>query len=111
MGKYIQPVTFTGRGFQTLVRSGGWKVCFSRYSENASAVMKRHLETDEVFILLEGSAMLYVEDESVPMERCTLYNVKKGLWHRAVLSEDAAVLVVENSDTTAENTEMRCETC
>ena len=111
MGKYIQTAAFTGSGFQTLAAYDGWKVCFSRYSENASSAMKRHLKTDEVFVLLAGSAALYVEDESVQMEHCKVYTVKKGLWHRMVLSQDATVLVVENSGTTAENTETRCEIC
>ena len=41
------------------------------------------------------------------MEKCKVYNVKKGLWHHIVVSEDATVLVVENSNTTKENTERK----
>jgi hypothetical protein len=33
----------------------------------------------------------------------TLYNVKKKVWHSHTLSEDAMVLVVENRDTTYDN--------
>ena len=41
------------------------------------------------------------------MELYKVYNVKKGLWHHIVLSEDAEVLVVENSSTARENSERR----
>ena len=63
--------------------------------------------TDEVFVLLEGQAVLYVEDQKYSMEIGTLYNVKQGTWHHIVVSEDATVMVVENSNTCAENTEIR----
>jgi hypothetical protein len=32
-----------------------------------------------------------------------IYNVKKGAWHTHTLSRDAMVLVVENRDTTYDN--------
>ena len=41
------------------------------------------------------------------MEQGVVYNVKKGEWHHIVVSEDAAVLVAENSDTGPDNTEKR----
>lgn len=41
------------------------------------------------------------------MEPYKVYNVKKGLWHHIVVSEDASVLIVENCDTTDENSEKR----
>lgn len=109
MGKYIDSSTFRGEDFQVMTTFEGWKIGFLRYSERFSdfRVIERHLETDEVFVLLEGSATLYVEDESVVMEKCTVYNVKKGLWHHIVVSEDATVMVVENSNTTMANSERR----
>lgn len=87
----------------------GWKIGFLRYSRRFSALtgMERHLLTDEAFVLLEGSATLYVEQETIVMEKCTVYNVKKGKWHHITVSEDATVLVVENSSTGRENTEKR----
>jgi hypothetical protein len=32
-----------------------------------------------------------------------LYNVRRGVWHNHTLSREASVLVVENSDTTVQN--------
>ena len=38
-----------------------------------------------------------------PMAPLTVYNVKKAVWHTHTLSPDAKVLVVENRDTTYDN--------
>ena len=109
MEKYIEATTFTGSDFKVMTAFEGWKIGFLRYSDRFSdfKVIERHNETDEVFVLLEGTATLYVEDESVEMEKCTVYNVKKGLWHHIVVSQDATVMVVENSNTSLANTERR----
>ena len=39
------------------------------------------------------------------MEKGVIYNVAKGEWHGIVVSSDALVMVVENSDTTEENSD------
>jgi hypothetical protein len=38
-----------------------------------------------------------------PMAPHTIYNVKKAVWHTHTLSPDAMVLVVENRETTVDN--------
>lgn len=100
---------FDGTDFQVMTQFEGWAIGLLRHSQRFSACcqMERHLLTDEAFILLDGSATLYVEKEIYPMEKCTVYNVKKAAWHHIVVSEDATVLVVENSNTSLENTEKR----
>ena len=73
--------------------------------------MQRHDETDEVFVLLRGRCILFVGDgndeagtiHAVDQEPLKVYNVKRGVWHNHTLSEDASVLVVENRDTTVDN--------
>ena len=99
---------FDGGGFSRLVQFEGWTVAFLRYNERFSAftTLERHTETDEVFVLLEGEAELFIgKEERVKMEKNTVYNIHKNVWHHIVVSKDATVLVVENSNTTAENTE------
>ncbi len=100
---------FCGEDFKSVMQFEGWKIGLLRHSERFSAftVEERHLKTDEAFILLEGNATLYEEKKPYIMEKCKVYNVKKGLWHHIVVSEDATVLIVENSDTTNENTERK----
>ncbi len=105
----MEILSFDGEDFKAVTQFEGWKIGLLRYSERFSAytVEERHLETDEAFILLEGNATLYEEKKPYIMEKCKVYNVKKGLWHHIVVSEDATVLVVENSNTTKENTERK----
>lgn len=97
-------------GFAPKVVCDGWKAAFITYSPQYDELkeMKRHLETDEAFALLSGSATIFTFDGALhetAMEPKTLYNVKKGTWHHVKVSPDALLLVVENSDTTKENTE------
>lgn len=100
---------FYGEDFKAVLQFEGWKIGILRYSDRFSdfKVMERHLETDEAFVLLEGEATLFEEENTYKMEKCKVYNVKKGLWHHIVVSKDATVLVVENSNTTKENTERK----
>lgn len=98
-----------GEGFNTIMTSDSWAVAMMKYDDSLSefdiAKQHRHNETDEVFILLEGSAKLYEYDVPQKLEKCKLYRVKRGTWHQMVLSRDATVLVVENSNTASENTD------
>ena len=108
MEKYL----YDGEDFKAVLTTTNWKIGLLRFSERFSkpCVLERHLKTDEAFVLLNGSADLYIkgEDEKVqiiPMESGIIYNVPKGEWHHIVVSEDALVMVVEDSDTSKENTE------
>ncbi len=105
----MEALIHKGEGFQVLKEFEGWKIGYLRYSDRFSKFdqLERHLETDEVFVLLEGEATLYTEDEKCFMEKNVLYNIPKGVWHHIVVSEDATVMVVENSNTTKENTEKK----
>ena len=105
----IEKHTFSGDDFKILTMFEGWKIGFLRYSERFSEFnqLERHINTDEVFVLLEGSATLHTEKENVKMEKCSVYNIPKGEWHHITVSKDATVMVVENSDTSKENTERK----
>ncbi len=101
-----------GQSWTVGAQFGAWKVGILSYGEKFSkfSMLERHNCTDEVFMIVDGSATLYVADKdlsisSYEMEKGALYNVKKGEWHHIVVSRDAIVMVVENSDTTKENSE------
>lgn len=96
-------------GFKVMAESGEWKVGILRYNERFSRLgeMERHLLTDEVFVLVSGSATLYTDDETVKMEVGTVYTVPAAVWHHITVSEDASVIVVENRNTSIENTEKK----
>ena len=101
--------SYDGENFKVAMVFEGWKIGILRYGDRFSTYNchERHFETDEAFILLEGQATLYEEDSCYEMEKNKVYNVKKGLWHHIVVKPDTTVLVVENSNTTPENSERR----
>ncbi len=99
---------YNGDDFKAVLQFEGWKIGFLRYSERFSnfSVLERHLKTDEAFVLLEGQATLYEDKQGTIMEKCKVYNIKQGNWHHIVVSRNATVMVVENSNTSKENTEV-----
>ena len=105
----IQIHKFDGEDFKVVMQFEGWKIGFLRYSERFSKFnqLERHTETDEAFVLLDGSAVLYTENEKIQMQKCTLYNIPKGEWHHITVSENATVMVAENSNTSRDNTEKK----
>ncbi len=104
-------------GYEPTMNYESWRVAIANYAErfdkNKYVRLERHLLTDEVFVLLEGSSELAMGDmtdgnmeiKCVPLEKGKIYNVKKGAWHNILMSEDAKVLIVENHNTAIENTE------
>jgi hypothetical protein len=106
---------YSGEGYLPLVDFDTWRVAVLNFIDELLPerldTMERHDETDEVFVLLKGRCILFLgsEDQAVikiyaeDLRPLKFYNVKKGCWHTHTLSEDASVLIVENLDTTSEN--------
>ena len=106
-----------GEGYKPLVDYGTWRVAVLRFLDGLQperqASMERHIETDEVFVLTKGKGMLImggnggrIEDiYPQAMEIGKIHNVKRNAWHTVLLSRDASVLLVENSDTDKHNSE------
>ena len=100
-------------GFCGMTESDTWKVVFVTPAPVYGPLqeMKRHNDTDEVFVLIEGGATIYtIEDEgecATALERGRAYNVKRATWHHVKTTPDALLFVVEHSNTSKENTEVR----
>ena len=101
-----------GSGFDTVHTFEGWKTAFitSAPQYGQLQVFKRHLCTDEVFVLLRGNATIYTLDEQnklveTPMLADKIYVVEKATWHHVQVQENASLFVVENSNTNKDNTE------
>jgi mannose-6-phosphate isomerase-like protein (cupin superfamily) len=105
----IEKHSFFGEDFKAILDFENWRIGICRYSKRFSVFdrLERHLLTDEAFILLDGQATLFTENEEIKMEKCIIYNIPKGEWHHVVLSPDASVMVVENSNTCDENSEIK----
>ena len=104
-----------GPSYKPLVDFESWRVAVLNFSPDLLPInltrMQRHNETDEVFVLLQGRCILFVGEGSDTATRIhgedlqpgRVYNVKQAVWHTHTLSSDAKVLVVENRDTTYDN--------
>ena len=104
-----------GTGYQALIDYDKWRVAILRYTDELLPerifAMQRHNETDEVFVLLEGRCILFIGEgndiitsiKGIDMEKRKIYNVKRGVWHSHTLNSKTSVLIVENRNTTIEN--------
>lgn len=102
-------------GYLPLVDYESWRVAILNFSDDLLPenikTMQRHNETDEVFVLLNGRCILFIGggDKKVTdifaenMQPFKIYNVKKSVWHSHTLSRDAKLLIVENRNTTFDN--------
>lgn len=102
---------YNGEGYFSHFNFGEWRIAYLNYApmftKEGITYLERHNETDEVFILLEGKASLFMGENAteVVMEKFFSYVVKKSAWHNIVVSEDAKVLIVENKNTGKHNSE------
>lgn len=107
----LEVFEYTGAGYERTMHYGEWRVAFLNWAEKFDAASdfppERHMLTDEVFVLLAGSATLEIgaSGEKVSLQPQRLYNVRAGVWHRVRVSRDACLLIVENHSTGAENSE------
>lgn len=107
----LQIFTHEEPGYQPLVDYGSWRVALlnacAMYLPDQITYFDRHLETDEVFVLLGGSCGLLLAGQGEKPEntRCTwlspgrLYNVPANTWHTLILMPGSRLAVIENRDT------------
>jgi len=115
--RLLQIRDYQGNGFQPLIYFGGWRVAILRSREDTRAdgiaMMERHTETDEVFVLTRGKGVLLIGGNGAQVEAVLpesleagkIYNVRCNVWHAILLSREASVLIVENGDTGIANSE------
>lgn len=102
------------KGFEVVFQNENFKCAFitaaEQYAFGPVKQMKRHNKTDEIFVLMSGSAvMLTFEDDSfleTPLKENAAFNVTRGTWHYLAVSDDAKIFVTENADTSADNTDV-----
>ena len=72
-----------------------------------------HSDTDEVFIVIEGSMKIEMEDKVIELNAGEMYVVPKGVTHKPTAEEECKIMLVEpkgvintgeaDSDLTAKN--------
>lgn len=109
--KDIEISEYHGEGYNPTMHFESWRVAIANFGEHFDKdrynYLERHLLTDEVFVLLSGEALLITGKDfsETPLLPHKIYNVKKGVWHALLMERDAKVLIVENHNTSKENSE------
>ena len=106
--KILEEYNHTKAGFAPLLLSDKWQVAQINHHPDqeidAITSIDIHFETDEVFVLLEGHAVLILSKqvkgnlsfETIYMKPNVIYNIPKLTWHNIALDKNAKVLIVED---------------
>lgn len=115
MNTEIEIVDFQEEGYKPLVDYDKWRVAVLKFCDDLLIenikTMQKHDETDEVFVLLQGECTLFLGGANdkpeniskVVMEKHKVYNIKKEVWHNHIMNEEGEVLIVENRNTSDDN--------
>ncbi len=98
-------------GYNPFLISKGWQIAQLNYLPTHGLddidSIEVHNQTDEAFILFEGTAVLIaakvdgqsIEFEPVNMQKGVTYNIPTGVWHNIAMSRDAKMIIVERDNT------------
>jgi hypothetical protein len=114
----LEEIIIQGQGFRPLKDHGSWRIAQLSFDPTVNALdslasLGRHFETEEAFLLLQGGAVMVsagTQDrpgsfEAVRFVAGSIYVVRQRQWHAAVLKPGSRLLIVENRDTGADNSE------
>ena len=114
MSKLVQIGDFKDNGYDTVVKFGGWRAAYlNNTTEQTSypAYFERHTQSAELFVLVQGSCKLLASPdgatdcEVLDMEPLVMYNVPPTTFHAVVMQPGCRILIVENIDVSADNSE------
>lgn len=109
--KLIEPYVSDIAGYIPLLMGSKWQVAILNYApvEALECInqMDIHHHTDEVFVLLNGHAVLIAARidasgicfETVDMKTHCVYNIPRNIWHKIAMEPGSQVLIVENAGT------------
>lgn len=109
--KLSEKFAYKGDGYNPFIIREHWQVAQLNYSleEELDAIscLDVHRKTDEVFVLIEGIAVLItaeiVEDKIdynlQLMKPDVTYNIPCNVWHKIAMQSGSKVLIVENANT------------
>lgn len=107
----IETYTYEGEGYDPYLIRDNWQVAKLNYmpGQGMADIIKidKHIQTDEVFILIKGAAVLIgaeadgksISFQSVKMIPGVTYNIKADTWHNIAMDTDAELIIVEKSNT------------
>lgn len=109
---------YIGEGLTRVFENSKWMVGIKNWKPANDIAninnLERHNKTDELFILLAGSCtLLYANEvngelkiEAVKMEPMKVYNIPQSLWHNTVTMKDTKMILVEDSSTGSDNSDV-----
>ncbi|HIW65480.1 MAG TPA: hypothetical protein H9879_04505 [Candidatus Alistipes intestinipullorum] len=115
----IEKYWHDAEGYNPFLIRDGWQVAQLNYVPTHGlddmVDVEVHRQTDEVFILFSGTAVLVaasVEGEEIDFECVRMtpgvtYNIPAGVWHNIGMSQDARMIIVERSGTHLEDCQHR----
>lgn len=109
--KGIEIHHFDGIGYQKLFHFQSWRIAILNYIDELKPEnifrFQAHELTDESFVLLEGACTLFIYENGqimpIHMEPNRIYNIKKGVFHSHTLSKQCKLLIIEEENTSDEN--------
>ena len=107
----IETYRYDGNGYNPFLIREGWQVAQLNHmpEQDLSNITKmdRHLLTDEVFVLLKGTAILIAATENnnefqfecIKMKAGITYNIPVRLWHNIAMNKGSEVIIFEKDKT------------
>jgi mannose-6-phosphate isomerase-like protein (cupin superfamily) len=107
----IETYRYDGSGYNPFLVKEGWQVAQLNYMPEQDVFnitkMDRHFLTDEVFVLLKGTAILIAATEHnsefkfecVKMKAGITYNIPVKLWHNIAMNKGCEVIIFEKDKT------------
>lgn len=114
MNKLVEIGDFTGNGYDTVVKFGGWRAAYLNNTTDAvsyPAYFERHTQSAELFVLVAGNCKLLASSDGKQdyevhdMKPLVMYNVPQTSFHAVVMQPGCRLLIVENIDVSSENSE------
>jgi hypothetical protein len=116
MTNFYEMHQFDDEGYRKLFSYQSWRLAILNYIDELEidniAYVEAHALTDEAFVLLNGNAILYFAEvdnldiisfHSVHLEPQKIYRIPKGIFHTHTLSKDAKLLIIEEENTSYDN--------
>ena len=107
----VESFNIKEHGYHPFLIKDGWQMAQLNYTEDQHidqiTKLDVHLKTDEVFVSLEGNAVLIAATvingeptfEAEYMLPNIVYNIPKDRWHNIAMEPGSEVLIVEKSNT------------
>jgi hypothetical protein len=114
----VEKYEFEGEGLTRVFENEKWMVGIKNWKPANDIAntncLERHNKTDELFVLLAGKCILLFANEvngelvieAEDMQPMKVYNIPSTLWHNTVTQKDTKLILVEDSSTGMENSDI-----